>query len=41
MLMHLLKWREQPDLRGRSWQATIDVQRNSLLNLLKDSATAC
>ena len=36
LLSHLLKWRFQPDRRGRSWQATIRVQRAELLRLLAD-----
>ena len=28
LLLHLLKWRHQPDKRGPSWQASIRVQRN-------------
>ncbi|HWA23166.1 MAG TPA: DUF29 domain-containing protein [Caulobacterales bacterium] len=27
LLLHLLKWTYQPDMRGRSWTATIRVQR--------------
>jgi len=27
LLMHLLKWKYQPNLRGRSWQLTIKEQR--------------
>lgn len=37
LLMHLLKWRYQPALRGKSWQATIKEQRRQVLRLLKDS----
>ncbi len=36
LLSHLLKWRFQPNHRGRSWQATIRVQRTELLRLLAD-----
>jgi hypothetical protein len=35
LLMHLLKWQIQPERRGRSWRATIDVQRKELLRLLR------
>src|SRR5713226_8402736 len=35
LLAHLLKWRLQPERRGRSWRATIRVQRNGLLRLLR------
>ena len=34
LLAHLLKWRVEPERRGRSWRATIDVQRDELLRLL-------
>ncbi|MBK1720462.1 DUF29 domain-containing protein [Thiocystis violacea] len=34
LLAHLLKWRFQPARRGRSWEATIRVQRDSLLRRL-------
>jgi hypothetical protein len=34
---HLLKWRFQPELRSRSWGATLYVQRRDLLNLFEDS----
>ncbi len=34
---HLLKWHYQPDLRSRSWQSTLYVQRRDLLDLLEDS----
>ncbi len=37
LLMHLLKWRFQPTLRGNSWRATIKVQRRDLLRLLADN----
>jgi hypothetical protein len=37
LLQHLLKWRAQPDLRDRSWQVTIAVQRQSVPKLLEDS----
>ncbi|WP_295405410.1 DUF29 domain-containing protein [uncultured Thiocystis sp.] len=30
LLAHLLKWRFQPERRGRSWQTIIRVQRNAL-----------
>jgi len=35
LLMHLLKWQIQRDRRGRSWRATIDVQRIRLRRLLR------
>ena len=30
LLMHLLKWHFQPEFRGKSWSATIKVQRKSI-----------
>ncbi len=36
LLSHLLKWRFQSKDRGRSWQATIRVQRTELVRLLAD-----
>jgi hypothetical protein len=35
LLSHLLKWKLQPGGRGRSWKATIDVQRDDLAYLLQ------
>ena len=39
LLMHLLKWHYQPDLRveGHSWRSTIHTQRLQLRLLLRDS----
>ena len=37
LLMHLLKWQFQPGLRGKSWSATIQVQRNALRRHLRDN----
>jgi hypothetical protein len=37
LLSHLLKWKLQSSDRGRSWQATIDVQRDELVRLLRQS----
>ncbi len=37
LLQHLLKWRFQPDRRGRSWKAPITVQRHALIRHLKDN----
>lgn len=34
LLMHLLKWRYQPERRGNSWKNTIKVQRLNLQKLL-------
>jgi Domain of unknown function DUF29 len=35
LLTHLLKWEYQPEMRGRSWQATIRAQRRELEWLLE------
>ena len=37
LLMHLLKWQFQPNLRSRSWQLTIKEQRLRLEKLLKEN----
>jgi Domain of unknown function DUF29 len=37
ILQHLLKWRYQPDLRSKSWENTLFVQRRDLLTLFEDS----
>lgn len=37
LLMHLLKWQFQPDLRSRSWRNTINNQREEIVELLDDS----
>ena len=37
LLLHLLKWQTQPERRGRSWKATITVQRQALTRHLKDN----
>jgi hypothetical protein len=37
LLMHLLKWEFQPERRGKSWTATIRVQRNRLMSHLADN----
>jgi hypothetical protein len=37
LIMHLLKWDFQPDLRSRSWELTIKEQRLRLQALLDDS----
>ena len=36
LLAHLLKWRFQPERRGRSWQATIREQRSEVADVLAD-----
>ncbi len=35
LVSHLLKWKLEPNHRGRSWKATIDVQRDELVHLLR------
>ncbi len=37
LLAHLLKWQFQPARRSRSWQNTIDNQREDILELLAES----
>lgn len=37
LLLHLLKWRYQPGLRGRSWTLTIEQQRLRLGRHLADN----
>ena len=37
LLTHLLKWREQPSLRGASWSGTIREQRRRIEKLLRES----
>ncbi len=37
LLIHLLKWKYQPEKRGSSWQNTIDEQRDQLGLILQDS----
>jgi hypothetical protein len=37
LLMHLLKWRFQPERRGASWQSTIAEQRMRVAVILRDS----
>jgi len=37
LLAHLLKWQFQPDRRGSSWEATIAVQRDDLVDHLADN----
>ncbi|NJK28156.1 MAG: DUF29 domain-containing protein [Coleofasciculaceae cyanobacterium SM2_3_26] len=37
LLMHLLKWKYQPDKQTKSWRATIDHQRDEIEALLLDS----
>lgn len=37
LLLHLLKWRFQPTLRGNSWRNTIRVQRIRLASHMRDN----
>jgi hypothetical protein len=37
LLMHLLKWRFQPEKRSARWEATVQVQRNRLADHLDDN----
>jgi len=37
LLAHLLKWRFQPKRHSGNWKATIMVQRDELVRLLRDS----
>lgn len=37
LLAHLLKWQFQPAKRSRSWEATIQVQRSEIADLLADN----
>ncbi len=37
LLAHLLKWRFQPESRGKSWRLTIDEQRGQIRRHLRDN----
>lgn len=37
LLLHLLKWREQPQGRGASWRSTIRYARREIAKLLAES----
>ena len=37
LLLHLLKWRHQPERRGASWEGSVIVQRHALARHLKDN----
>jgi hypothetical protein len=37
LMSHLLKWEFQPERRGSSWRSTIQVQRITFKELLKES----
>ena len=37
ILLHLLKWQTQPELRGASWRKSLRTQRREIRELLKQS----
>ena len=37
LLAHLFKWQFQPERRGRSWSATIEVQREQIALVLQET----
>lgn len=37
LLVHLLKWKTQANLRGRSWRLTIKEQRNAIADHMADN----
>ena len=37
LIAHILKWRTQPDLRSRSWVATIRVQQRDIGRLVEEN----
>ena len=37
LLMHLLKWKYQPEYRGNSWYITIENQRLDIADLIEDN----
>jgi hypothetical protein len=37
LIGHLLKWEYQPELRGKSWKATIREQRDEILDILLEN----
>jgi hypothetical protein len=37
LLLHLLKWRHQPQRRSRSWRGTIVRERNNVERVLEDN----
>ncbi|MFZ2726623.1 MAG: DUF29 domain-containing protein [Methylococcaceae bacterium] len=37
LLVHLLKWQYQPVRRGKSWQLTIEGQRDNCFDVLEDN----
>jgi len=41
LLMHLLKWRFEPEKRTNSWKYSIIEQRRKIVELLNDSPSLC
>lgn len=37
LIGHLLKWEYQPQLRGKSWKITIDLQRDEITELVDEN----
>ncbi len=37
LIRHLLKWKFQPQLRSKSWRATIDVQREDVGHCMEET----
>ncbi|CAN1210637.1 DUF29 domain-containing protein [Tumidithrix helvetica PCC 7403] len=37
LIGHFLKWEYQPELRGKSWKATIREQRDEVLDILQEN----
>ncbi|CAO3429761.1 DUF29 domain-containing protein [Azospirillum doebereinerae] len=37
LILHLLKWRFQPALRGKSWRLSVEEQRYRIVDHLKDN----
>ena len=37
LLLHLLKWKFKPGLRGASWEASIKIQRLQIVDHLADN----
>ncbi len=37
LLLHLLKWKYQPGLRGASWELSISTSRDAINDILSDS----
>jgi hypothetical protein len=39
LLLHMLKWRHQPEKRGARWEATVRIRRNRLADHLDDNSS--